>query len=357
MAAWGQGGWTGAASPETRPGVDRTIAQIVDDARWFAHRYDGQRDEFTFVWIPAEQHHAVTFLSEVRAQPELYRVIPRSALAGCRPPQAPLHLILHSGLGGSTLLARALFQPGAVIALKEPPILTDVVAHRIGGASPNDNAMLLKEVAMLLARPFAPGEAVIVKMSSVGNGLAQDIATIRPDTQILCLHTPLEQMLASLAGHGAEGRLGGRKLFTGLRNSRMVPFALTDVQVAELTDLRLAALAWLAIERMFGEAAKAFRPDRVRGIGSERLLGDFEASLRAVAAHFRLDFDVARRLAAGIAERHAKTGEPFNAATRAERLQAVLHEHREEIDAVVDWTQDMANAGGIPLKAPCPLLD
>jgi hypothetical protein len=336
--------------------VDPLVADTLVDARWFAHRYDVSRDEFHFVWIPPNQQRALTFLAEIQAPPEFRRRIPRSALPLSAPSQAPLHLIVHSGLGGSTLLARALSKPGAAIALKEPPILTDVVAHRLKGAPPDDNAALLRQVASLMARPFAPGEAVIVKLSSVGNGLAQEIAAARADTQILCLQTPLEQMLASLTARGPEGRLGGRKLFTGLRNSRMVPFASAD-ETERLSDLQLAALAWLAIQRMFDGAAKAFGPSRVRGIDSTRMLGDFEAALGAIAAHFGIAIDPAQRLASGIANRHAKTGEPFSSAMRARRFQAMLRDHGKEIATVADWTRKTAEAEAIPLEAHFPLLD
>lgn len=346
---------SGAIAEHKASAVDAMIAETVADPNWFAHRYDFQRDEFHFVRIPAEQHAAIPFLSEVQAPPELRRMIPRPALRGLEPQQAPLHLIMHSGLGGSTLLARALSQTGASLALKEPPILTDVVAHRISGASREDNASLLREVAGLLARPLAP--AMVIKLSSVGNGLASDIADIRPDTRVLCLQTPLAEMLASLAGRGAEGRAGGRRLFVGLRNSRMIPFAIGETEAARLSDLQSAALAWLAIQQMFDDAAKALGPARVRGIESARLLSDFENALSAIAGHFQIGLDVERRLSTGIATIHAKSGEPFSPESRAERLQAILREHQREIDAVVDWIRPIAEAGGIPLEIPYPLPD
>lgn len=335
--------------------VDALIAETVANPSWFAHRYDVGRDEFHFVWIPAEQHAAITFLGEVQPPPDLRRVIPRRGITGIAPPQAPLHLIMHSGLGGSTLLARALSQPGASLALKEPPILTDVVAHRISGVSGEDNAALLRTVAILLARPLAP--TMVIKLSSVGNGLAQEIADIRPETRILCLQTPLAEMLASLAGRGEEGRIGGRRLFVGLQNSRMIPFAIGEKETAKLSDLQFAALAWLAIQRMFDDAAAALGPSRVKGIESAHLLSDFERALGVIAGHFRIELDVEWRLSTGVAGLHAKTGEPFSPGKRAERFRAINREHGEEIAAVVDWARQMAKAGGIPLEVPYSLPD
>lgn len=330
-----------------------TTDEIAADVRWFAHRYHTGRDEIHFAWIPAEQQRALTFLGE--ACPAATCVVPRFDLASCAFPSAPLHLIVHSGLGGSTFLARALSQPGIVTTLKEPPILTDVVAHRIGGASRPDNEGLLRLVAALLARPFDAAETIVVKLSSVGNGLALEIAADRPDTRILCLQTPLERMLASLAARGPEGRIGGRRLFVGLRNSRMVPFAITDDQVADLSDLQLAAMAWLSIQAMFAELAKSLGSERVRGVGSERLISDVESALTAIAAHFKLELDSTRMMSS--ANRHAKTGEAFDAAKRAEHLDAIFRAHREELQAIVDWTTSMAEAAGIPLGIPSPLLD
>jgi hypothetical protein len=80
-------------------------------------------------------------------------------------------------------------------------------------------------------------------------------------------------------------------------------------------------------------------------------------ALGAVARHFRLDLDVEARLASGIFDRHSKTGEPFDAKRRAERVAETLRVHREEIGPVTAWAEKVAEAAGTALNLPYPLLD
>lgn len=337
--------------------MDLPAAHIVSDPNWFPMRFDTQSERFQFVRVTPEMHRAVTFLADIRPPQGQAQIVPRSAVAQVTFAEGPLHLILHSGLGGSTLLARALAQPEVVTTLKEPPILTDVVAFGLDGATVERERQLLQDTARLLSRPMSPGEAVVVKMSSIGNGLASAIAEGRPRSQILCLQTPLEFLLASLASRGAEGRLGGRRLFTGMRNARMIAIDLTDEELSERADLELAALAWLSTQRMMLGAASNLGPQRVRSLASERLMAEPREALSAIARHFALALDIETRLASGIFQRHAKTGEPFDAQSRARHMQATLSEHGEEILAVVNWARKVADAKGIAWDLPYPLLD
>jgi hypothetical protein len=334
--------------------MNQRTAETLADARWFPLRYDQKRDEIHFVWIPAETHRALTFVSDLR--PTEVRSIPRQVISDAAVGTAPLHVILHSGLGGSTLLARALAQPGVVTTLKEPPILTDMVAFGLRN-SEADSRELLQRVRALLSRPFELGETLVCKMSSIGNGLSSAIAELGADTQILCLQTPLELMLASLAAKGTEGRAGGRRLLIGLQNARMAIVQLSESELRGYGDLQLAGLAWLSIQRMIHQAGKRFGPERVRSIGSEQLLEHPAESLSEISRHFRLSLDLDARLASGVLARHAKTGQPFDSRKRAEALAETLRVHGGEIGPIVDWARKVAEANGVAWDLPYPLFD
>lgn len=327
-------------------------AKIVADPRWFPMRFDIDREHYQFARVAQDVHRAITFLSDIRPVADEIRSVPRVDAAQVAVIQSPLHMILHSGLGGSTLLARALSQPGIVTTLKEPPILTDVITFGLRRRDAEDKRRLLGETVRLLSRPLAPGEGVVIKMSSIGNGLVSAIAQDRPQSQILCLQTPLELMLAALAARGDEGRRGGQRLFTGMRNARMI----AAEPAGDRSDLECAALAWLSIQKMMLDAATNFGADRIRSIESEKLIAEPRAGLAAVAAHFRLTLDVEARLASGIFGRHAKTGQPFDAQSRIQRLQATLSQHGGEIGAVVSWARKVADANGIAWDLPYPLF-
>lgn len=336
-----------------------TAAEIVADPRWFPHRYDFRRDEVHFVWLPREAHRTGAFLTD----PELTagaarQVLPRRAAAALAGAQAPLHLILHSGLTCSTLLARALDQPGAAMSFNEPPILTDIVSHRLSGPSPADAAQVLDDLAGLLARPFGEAEAVIVKVGSVGNGLGQEILARRPTSRALCLHAPLPVFLASVARKGLWGRLWGRKLFIGLRNGRMAELGFSDAQCLEHTDLQTAAAAWLSLHRILARTGAQFGEQRVRSVDSERLTAGFSDALGAIAAHFELPLDAAAITAVvdgPLFQRHAKTGEAFDRDRRSAELAAAQAAHADEIDKVVFWTRKMAETFAIPWDLPAQL--
>jgi hypothetical protein len=329
-------------------------AETVSNPCWFPYRYNAGSDEIVFASISPETHRGLTFLADARLAADQLRTLPRSALNLARSPSSPLHLIVHSGLGGSTLLARALAEPGVVTTFKEPPVLTDLVAFGLHGSQVETQA-LIGDIASLLSRPFAAGEKLVCKMSSIGNGLAAAIAERRADTKILCLRTPLELMLASLASRGAEGRTAGRKLYVGLQNARMTIGVLDDAELAGHSDLQLAALAWLSIQRISGRLGERFGPSRVRSLASEMFLARPRESLEAIAEHFELSLDVEARIASGVFDRHAKTGEPFDAKSRARALGQTLVAHADEIGAIVKWTREAAERGDTALGPPHPL--
>ena len=335
--------------------MESLIEDTLADARWFPLRFDVEREELYFVWAPAELQRAVTFIADLQPAPEQLRIFPWSSIAPIAVEQAPLHFILHSGLGGSTLLSRALAQHGVVTTLKEPPILTDIIALRLRKGEQKAKS-LAGDVARLLARPFSKREAVVVKMSSVGNGLHPWLASGRSTSRTLCMVTPLEDMLASLARRGAEGRAGGRKLFVGLRNSGFAQLGLDDQQLSNRSDLELAALAWIAIQRLMANAAARFGPQQVRSICSRQLLGATEQSLSAIAAYFTLDLDIEGRLMSGVFRRHAKTGEPFDTLARDRLLQDFMRSNAHEILPIVDWAKKIAKANLVPCELPHPLF-
>ena len=332
--------------------ADADLAELLSDPRWLAHRYSAAKDELHFVWLTRDDHRRAAFLSDLPADPTRpQRVVPRAALVGVDIPQAPLHLILHSGLAGSTLLARALDQPGVVMTLKEPPLLSNVAAaSRGGGGGP-----LIEAAARLVARPFGSGEAVIVKCGSVANALGVPIAGVRDDTRLLALHTPLDLYLASLAGKGLWGRLWGRRLFLGLANAGLVDLGIEGRELLEQTDLQLAACAWLSIHRLLGEALARFGPARARSVDSRLLRTELPPTLEAIAAFLAIDLDVAAATSPDLLSRDSKTGESFDPKRRQAELDAALDQHRQEIELVVGWAEKVADVARIAWTLPHPL--
>lgn len=331
------------------------LATLLADPRWLPLRYDFRRDEIQFAFIPRDGHRAIGFLTQLaEIEPLPRQNVPRRALAAQPVAQAPLHLILHSGLTGSTLFARALDVEGAVFTLKEPPILSDIVASRVAGAPHDRNGEVIETILALLARPFAPGEALVIKMGSVGNALGAEILARRADSRALCLYSPLHVYLASIARKGLWGRIWGRKLFTSLRGGRLTDLGFTDMDLFEQTDLQIAADCWLVLHRILGHVLGR-EARRARWIDSEALIGDPAGALRAITGHFGLQLDAEAVAAGPVFARHSKTGAPFDAAQRAAEIEMAADAHREEIALVVDWARKVADGLGIRWDLPGPL--
>jgi hypothetical protein len=131
---------------------------------------------------------------------------------------------------------------------------------------------------------------------------------------------------------------------------------LDESEMRSRSDLELAALAWLSIQQMIGDAGGRFGPDRVASLSTDELLDDLAKSLGAISRHFGIALDVKARLASGVLSRHAKTGEPYDAQKRADTLAATLRLHGSEIGRVIEWAREVAAANEIAWDLPHPLL-
>ena len=333
--------------------MDKSVEETLADGRWFPLRFEAE--QFRFAFIPPERHRETAFLIHLQPPAGEMRSIALSAVAGAELEQADLHFILHPGFGGSTLLGKLLAQPGVALTLQEPPVLTDVVRSAVKRAR-GETDEALAQATRLLGRPIGAGEANLCKMTHVGNALAARMAVDRPRSQLLCLQTPMEEMLLSLAMRGLEGRSSGRRIFFSIDDSSMSIARLSDRDLAEYSDLQLAALAWLSMQKMMLDAASRLGPERVGSIVTGQLMENMRETLAAAARHFRLDLDVGARLADGMLERHSKTGEPFSPKRRAERVAEGMRAHGAEIEAVVEWARKVAEKTGIAWNLPYPLL-
>ena len=336
------------------PLTPNEIEEVIGDPSWFPLEFDVGREEFRFALVPPETLREVAFIRSLKWDGREVRSVPLAVVRDAAIPPSRLHVILHSSLGGSTLLTRALGRPGVGTPLQEPPILTDVIAY--GLQKPGSQMMgLLDDVTRLLSRPHGD-EVPVCKVSGIGNGLSIPMAEMHPGSRILCLDTPLEEMLSSYAARGAEGRQAARKLLIGIKNSHMLAVALPEEKYPEFIDLQFAALSWLSMRKMMLEAATKLGGERVRTLTSEQLLQAPREALAAAAEHFGLGLNVEECFASGIFDRHAKTGEPFNPEQRAERTAERLRVHRDEIEPVVEWTRKVAESTAIDWDLPYPLL-
>lgn len=343
-----------------KPVTRGTVASVVRDPQWLAHRYDPQADAFHFVDVPRAAQSRATFLTDAELPPEpTLRPIGRREALAARPATAPLHYIFHSAFCCSTLLARALDRPGLAMALKEPVLLNDLVGWRRRGGKDADVGAVLDAALTLLARPFEPGEAIVIKPSNIVACVSSAMLSMRPTSHGLLLYTPLRAYIGSIAKKGLWGRLWVRDLFVGLQQDRLIDLGFAPEDHIKLTDLQVAAVGWLAQHALFARMLERHGVGRLRSLDSEMLLARPEAMLRALFAHFGWagrEAIIADILSDGAFRRNAKTDQPFGVAERATEQREAARAHADEIDKVAIWAGTVAARAGVSLELAHPLL-
>jgi hypothetical protein len=286
-------------------------------------------------------------------------VLRRSDVAAAAGPPAPLHFIFHSAYCCSTVLARAVDIDGVSMGLKEPLILNDIVGWRRRGADPRQLGAILDAILTLLARPFAPGESVVVKPSNVLNSIAPILLGLRPQSKAILLHAPLPDFLRSIARKGLWGRRWVRELFIGQLRDGMVDLGLGEQNYLDLTDLQVAAAGWLAQHDVFARLVERFGADRVRTLDSAALMARPGEAMARLSDLFGLGLDgqaIEQVLAGPAFTSHSKSNAGFSAADRLAEQRDAAETHADEIDKVVVWTEAVAAAAGLSIQLEAPLL-
>jgi hypothetical protein len=336
------------------------LMAIARDATWLPHRYDESQDVVHFLRLTREGHRSVTFLADEYIPAETPRlVLRRGEVAAAAGPPAPLHFIFHSAYCCSTLLARAMDIEGTSMGLKEPLILNDITGWRRRGADPPQLAAILDTVLALLAQPFAPGEAVVVKPSNVLNSLAPALLGLRPGSNAILLHAPLPDFLRSIAKKGLWGRRWVRELFIGQLRDGIVDLGLGEQHYLDLTDLQVAAAGWLAQQAVFSELIDRFGPTRVRALDSETLMARPAEVMARSSGLFGLGLGeegIANLLAGPAFTTHSKSNAGFSAADRLAEQRDAAATHADEIEKVAVWAEAVAGAAGVSMQLGAPLL-
>jgi hypothetical protein len=336
------------------------LAAVVRDPAWLAHRYDESQDAIHFVRLTREAHRAVTFITDDYIPADTPRlVLGRSDVAAAAGPPAPLHFIFHSAYCCSTLLARAVDIHGVSMGLKEPLILNDMVGWRRRGADPRPLGAMLDLVLTLLARPFEPGEAVVVKPSNVLNGIAPALLGLRPQSHALLLYAPLPDFLRSIARKGLWGRRWVRELFIGQLRDGIVDLGLGEQHYLDLTDLQVAAAGWLAQHDLFARLIGRFGAERVRTLDSATLTARPGEAMAGMSDLFGLGLDeqaVERILAGPAFTSHSKSNAGFSAADRLAEQRDAAETHADEVEKVAIWAEAVAAAAGLSLTLEARLV-
>lgn len=270
----------------------------------------------------------------------------------------PLHFIFHTAFCCSTLLTRALDQPGVSMGLKEPSVLAAFAQRRAKGRIALAAIGALETTLNLLSRPLLPNETQIVKPSNTYNALIPQMLGLRPDAKAILLYSPLNSFLRAIVRRGPEGRVYARELYQALAVSMPLEIGFSGEQLLLQTDLQIAAHAWLMQIACFQSLVTHY-PDRVRTLNSETFLADPETGFVKLCAFLNLDLDAAARSATlngPVFREHAKQpGLPFSAAAYEQQLKAA-DGYALELAHTVEWASRLAGQNQAPMSLGDTLL-
>ncbi|MBS3929569.1 MAG: hypothetical protein KGZ65_15855 [Sphingomonadales bacterium] len=330
----------------------------LSDPEWYAHRFVEGQDAFRFIRLSRADHRAVPFLTDAYLGDRgAHRDVPASEVLGLE--KGRLHFLFHSAFCGSTLLTSALDRPGVAMGLSEPVLFNDVTGFRLRGAQGPAVARAADLSLRLLARPYGPGEAVVVKPSNLANPLAELFLAVQDQARAVFLYAPLETFLISVVRKGLPCRLWVRELLEGYLRMGYIDLGFEQGDYFRQSDLQIAAVGWLAQHAHFARLVEKLSPARIATLDADRMTQDPAAALMAVAGHCGLTLDsaaIAEIVAGPTFGQHSKSGAAFTSEDRSAEYAAARAAHGEEIDMVLEWARRVADTAGVALSPPNPLL-
>jgi hypothetical protein len=247
--------------------------------------------------------------------------------------------IFHTAFCCSTLLARALHSPPAVVALKEPNTLLRL-ADQVRSLPADVLARRTAAVVRVLGQPWHPGGRVLIKPTNVVAPLMPALLAATPGTPAILLYSTLREFLISCFKKlpAAEERMqvmAGQVLpGTGL----IARLGLTQLQ--ELGFVENCVLTWYTQIERYAQVLAGPEGARLRTLDMASLLAQPEVAVLACARWLKLDLNEATvrdRVAVEFA-RHAKSPEAnYSPDQRDAEKQLLLGHFGDVIEQALGW--------------------
>lgn len=322
--------------------------------RLYPEHLDAARKELRFCRMTPESYRQSPFLDHRIVKPESWsQAIPLDELTDWEiPPHSdPVHYIFHSAFCCSTLLTRYLDNLRTGLTLREPHSLylaASLLRFRGTGILPELEPPIWERsyrfIRRLLARRYAPSDAVFIKPSDGCNNLATDLLSAHPDNRGIFLYSTLERFLVStlkVAERHEWARIRVREL--SLDQMRTTGRVVADPSTLDLPQT--VALVWLYHTSSYRRMANSPVGEHLVAVDSQALMEQPETALDKILHHFGVSVE-RERIAAAIADPdltiHSKeTSMPYSNELREREFQQARHEFQEGVESGLKWASQV----------------
>lgn len=311
-----------------------TLGELFASPDHYLHAFDG--DAAVFMPMDRAAYHRSIFLDgRISPAADQTMALPVAALARQAPAPAPTAWIFHIAHCGSTLLARALDDPGASLVLREPLALRQTAI--------NPDAQRLALVLAMIGKRYRPDAPTLVKANVPVNFMLPRLADSNAGARAILLYLPLRAYLLAIL------RSENHRSWLRTVTTQLAPY-LGDL--SSLADAERAAALWIAQVNAFTGALA--RMPNARTLDAELFFTDPLAVLKSAALHLgvpvagsALEAAVAGPLFTTYSKNPALA---FDNAARIARSAEVERAIAPELDAAQAWITRTA-AGSSPDSA------
>lgn len=337
------------------------LTDLLRDPAWFPASIDVGADTIRFARASREALSSEAFLDQRMAgsvtawqTAGLNETV--AALAGRREPVPAF--IFHTAFCCSTLLARALDVPGAVLALKEPDVLMGLAnALRVDAPtreSPERREALIRSIVTLLGRRFDQGERILVKPTNAANNLLPH--ALATGARVVLLYGDLRSFLVSVLKKGEACKAFVRQQYNIFALDANGVGRIPQRQAVAFTDLQAAAAVWRHQMELFQRASADSQAGQVLSLDFNTLTDNPAPTMRAVVAHLNLQHSDAAvdAIAEGsVFKRNAKFSDQAYSSDQRDREQQLVEErYGETLDVIETWASQLNL--GTSLQMPWP---
>ena len=321
------------ASPDIYP--QRIEGADIVFVRMSRHSY--QQSLFT------DNNRIVTAGDDAWAVPlaEVVNIVEQSG--STNPAPAFIFQIAHCG---STLLSRAMDQPGKSLVIREPFVLRQLAAMAApdggdaGRSTPWSRGMA--SLLFLLGRQYDVAERVLVKANVPVNFVLSGIHRLSPDLAAIALYSELPDFLVA-ALKSDERRRWAQYVCRELSKGIGATTGLSGIDTSNLGAAESAAVLWFAQIEQF-RAALAANPE-ILPLQSEALFQHPGETLQQCASHLSIEMpaeNIDQLVESDLFARHAKQPErAFSNDDRLSERERLRNQYQHEISEAVDWCKEV----------------